>query len=148
MANGQHQERRKGYAEIDPQLIIAFKTHLDTFEERQAACKKSAEEKMIRLNKIDAELEKLNALTNTADGFIRATRMISAIIGILVAALGSILVWVVSEKNNDMRLVQQTLQRHSSQIERTLTVVERLSSSHERDSERLERHLDSINSKK
>ena len=142
---GEQVERRKGYVEIDPSLLRRVEEHLESFEERRTACREILSAGRIRMDNIEVEMAKMTALINTADGFIKATRLVAAIVSVLMAALVGVVVWIATEKNADMRDVKLELQAHAIQINRTLSVVERMATAQDRAEQRMERHLDSVN---
>lgn len=144
----QQVERRKGYAEIDPAFMRRVEEHLSSFEDRRAACRETLSAGKQRMDNIEIEMAKMTTMLNTADGFIKATRLMVGVVAILMTALAGLVVWIATEKNNDMRAVQKELQIHSIQINRTLEVVERMVVAQERDAARLERHLDGVNGRK
>jgi len=144
MTNQEHIERRQGYAPIDPAFLAKIEHHLATFEARQEVWQKTFEAGKLRMDSLETRLANVLILVNTADGFIRAVRVMTVIVSVLLTAMVSMSTWIVMEKNSEIRAVQTMQHEHTTQIKRTLDVVERLVMSQERDSQRLERHLDSM----
>lgn len=63
---------------------------------------------------------RVNAHVEAENGMFRTMRIVSSIF----AALLAVSVWVFLEKNSDIKAMQQTLNEHSIQISKTLTILE------------------------
>lgn len=130
------QERRHGYVELDQEFIDKVRLHMVKEDELE----KQLSEGAARMTTIERDLSNVSGLVKTAEGFIKATR----IIAILLATLISLYGWIMIEKNNDVKAIQASVQQLTVQNADTLAILRSVVIAQEKDSGRLERHLDAI----
>ncbi len=138
MTSEEKQERRSGYVEVGVEFLDRVIKHMDKEEGMHATLEEGAK----RMDAIEQDLSTISKLVQTANGFVKAVRLVTVVATALLGLFG----WVVIEKNNDVKAMQQTLNQHSIQISQTLAVLQRVVVDQDNTEKRLDRYLDSFSS--
>jgi len=117
---------------------------MEVEERRDAEVRDSIASAIDKVNDIEVDLHEISGIVKPVAAF--AT--MSKIFGVVVSAFMALLVWVILDKNNDVKAVQALLQDHSIQINRTLVVLENEVRNRESDMNRVQRALDTLKDKK
>ena len=71
-------------------------------------------------------VERMTHHVDEEEGFFRGFKIFSWVFGIVFSALIGLGTWVFVEKNQDFRKVQDTINEHTAQNGRTLTMLENI----------------------
>jgi hypothetical protein len=96
-----------------------------------------------RMANIEREISTLNQLVAAFDGFKRSLNIIAA----LSLAVLSIFLWILNEKNSDIKATQETLMKHSVALEKTIASHQELEKDTRKDFDRVESALTKIETK-
>lgn len=127
-------ERREGYVQVTKSFIDRMKLHLD----KEDAWERRLTEGAQRMESIENSLASVSSIIKTAEGFIRATRIIAVLVGLLMGAYG----WVLLEKNADIKALQLDVRTLAVQNSAQIAITQQIMASQVRDQARFERHID------
>lgn len=97
-------------AEIMPEI----RDHITREDEHKDAFAKSFARGEIRMDKIEEDLAVLHKLLSVFEGFTKSFKVICYLGGAIMAMF----LWILFEKNSDIKLVQDTLLKHTVTLER------------------------------
>ena len=89
-------------------------------------------------------IEKINRHVDEEDGMFRGVKFFGGLFIGLISFILSLVIWIVLEKNADIKAMQGTLQAHSVQIERTLVMLENVVNSDKRQQERIDKNTERL----
>ena len=73
-----------------------------------------------RMEAIEQELRSIAGVVKMADGFLAAMKYV----GVVASLLLSVFIWIMLEKNDDIKAMQLILNTHSVQIDKTIAMLE------------------------
>lgn len=131
-------DQKRDSMTLNGSLLDRLETHMDTEEARAKEEAVARELATKRVDKVENTISELSKLVDTAHGFINAFKIVS----VLLAALIGVLIWIMTEKNHDIKDLQTEINQHSIQINEALVLLKAQMTLRERDSTRMESHID------
>jgi hypothetical protein len=141
------EERREGYAEVPHAFITEVKQHIVKEEERQRheerrekEMTEALQEGSRRMKAIETDLAVISGVVSTASGFIKATKLVSTVLGALILLFA----WIMLEKNQDIKEMQVTLNKHTVQNTEMLALLKYVMESDARQTAIIDKHSDKL----
>jgi hypothetical protein len=140
MAESDRRHPTERYRHLEEEMLL----HLAGAQERQSMWTSALTAGASRMERLEKDLEGLKGLTKIAKGFLAALCVASA----LLAALIGLFTWVMIQKNDDIKIMQNSIQTITVQNAEMLINMKNLFNSQQTESSRLDRHIDGLNARR
>ena len=121
-----------------PDFFLRLEAHMSDNEQHKRQVSEALASGAFRMTMLEGHVEEIKNTLTPIDAFMRSLKIIST----LAAACMALFLWIMLQRDADLKSMQSTISTHTQQISEAISLLRESMKDHDKDISRIERDLE------